>query len=142
MIRAAINWDQLLRQILRTNLSMLMSRILNRTMSGRDPADPDSDSGAEEQDATQPTVQCTGKKPKSGDIVARVLALEGKTRTQALDSSFKKNGSQKKYSKSDFLQWSTDDSDDESDGEDVEHEADWVEVQKPGTVCMDYWRRL
>jgi hypothetical protein len=29
------------------------------------------------------------------------------------------------------LCWSTDFSDGESDGEDVEHEADWVEVQKP-----------
>ena len=106
----------------------------------RDPADPDSDSEAEEPVADLPTLQCTGKKPKSGDIVSRVLALEGKTRTQALNSSFRKNGSQKKYSQSDlsydlsrgFLQWSTDGSDDESDGEDVEHEADWVQVQKPG----------
>ena len=58
----------------------------------RDPADPDSDSEAEEPVADLPTLQCTGKKPKSGDIVSRVLALEGKTRTQALNSSFRKNG--------------------------------------------------
>ena len=40
----------------------------------RDPADPDSDSDAEEPGTTLPALQCTGKKPKSGDIVARVLA--------------------------------------------------------------------
>ena len=45
----------------------------------------------------------------------------------------------KKYTQSDlsydlsrgFLRWSTDASDGESDEEDVEHEAEWVEVQKP-----------
>ena len=30
------------------------------------------------------------------------------------------------------MRWSTDASDGESDEEDVEHEADWVQVQKPG----------
>ena len=65
--------------------------------------------------------------------------MNGKTQAQALNSSFKKNGATKKYMQSDlsydlsrgFLRWSTDASDGESDEEDVEHEAEWVEVQKP-----------
>jgi hypothetical protein len=101
-----------------------------------DPGEPDSESDSGEPDPDEPTLLRTGKSPKSGDITSRVLAMEGKTQPQTLNSSLKKNGEQKKYTQSDlsydlgrgFLRWSTD----ESDGEDVEHEADdWVEVQKP-----------
>ena len=106
----------------------------------RDPAEPDSDNDSQEElESDQPTLFCTDKQPKSGDIKSRVLAMNGKTQAQALDSSFKKNGVTKKYTQSDlsydlsrgFLRWSTDASDGESDEEDVEHEAEWVEVQKP-----------
>ena len=57
-----------------------------------DPAEPDSDSDSEETESDKPTLVCTGKTPKSGDITARVLAMEGKTQTRALNSSFKTNG--------------------------------------------------
>jgi hypothetical protein len=107
----------------------------------KDPAEPDSDSDSQEElESDQPTLFCTDKQPKSGDIKSRVLAMNGKTQAQALDSSFKKNGATKKYTQGDlsydlsrgFLRWSTDASEGESDEEDAEHEADWVQVQKPG----------
>ena len=67
-----------------------------------DPAEPDSASESEDEQSGKPKLDRTGKKPKSGDITSRVLAMEGKTQMQALNSSFKKNGSQKKYTQSDL----------------------------------------
>jgi hypothetical protein len=51
----------------------------------KDPAEPDSDSDSQEElESDQQTLLCTDKTPKSGHIVPRVLAMNGKTRAQAL----------------------------------------------------------
>ena len=97
-----------------------------------DPGEPDSDEGEPNED--EPTLRRTGKESKSGYITARTLAMAGKTQAQAVKSQYQKNGEQKNYTQSDLnydlktgiLCWSTHDS--ESDGEEDEHEADWVEV--------------
>ena len=69
----------------------------------KDPAEPDSDSDSQEElETDQPTLFCTDKQPKSGDIKSRVLAMNGKTQAQALDSSFKKNGATKMSTQSDL----------------------------------------
>ena len=103
-----------------------------------DPAEPDSASDSDDETSEVSTLVCTGKTPKSGDIKSRVMAMEGKTQAQALNSTFNKNGARKKYALSDlnydlsrgFLRWSTDGAGSDSD-ESEEHEADWVQVQKP-----------
>jgi hypothetical protein len=94
-----------------------------------DPGEPDSDEGEPNEDES--ALRRTGKEAKSAYITARNLAMEGKTHSQALKSKYIRRLGKITHiqpgvydSKTGNLCWSAHD----SDGEEEEHEADWVEV--------------